>query len=234
MDRDRLTGLRLMPLVDGQQRVIRITRPSPVKKRRTTATASTANIPPATGIHFEDLLRYDALVDKSLLVSEVAGVKSCLVNFNYPPGWGKTVNLTMLRHFFELQVDPNGEPIAPVETPAYKFFVNGTTQDGGGLDQHFAVAADEELISEHLAQHPVIHLDFSHTGSYNFGHVAALVKWTLLKEFERHGHLLDWLDESAKAGTSTRVSRFQLEKYERILSGDIDAMSFPSVSASTS
>lgn len=190
-------AFRMMPV--AVNRICRIAYERPPAKKPLLRTSS--HIPAKAT--FDELIRVaPVIVDKSLLIWDIvdanAGASGKLFNFNYPSGFGKSVALGLLRRFFEMEIDGNGQPVQPEDTAAYKLFVDGETSDGRTLEPRLAIStfinAGGEAVKEHLAQHPVINLDFACDGCGTAEGAARELKTAVRDEFERHSEsLLDWL-----------------------------------------
>ena len=51
------------------------------------------------------------IIDKSMLIKAFLRNKDETALITYPRRWGKTINLSMVKTFFELEVDNNGVPL---------------------------------------------------------------------------------------------------------------------------
>lgn len=83
--------------------------------------------------HFLEMIaRSSAFVDKTLLIRRILETKEKIVLITYPPGTGKTMNLEMLKSFFEIRAKRTTSAfdqtvkIMPQElSSTYKFFTTG-------------------------------------------------------------------------------------------------------------
>ncbi|XP_065205208.1 uncharacterized protein LOC135835069 isoform X1 [Planococcus citri] len=99
----------------------------------------------------EQFVSSEHFVDKTLLLEDFFKDES-RVFINTPSGFGKSTNLAMIRKFCQMEFVDNNQTrlIQPTpwnQTNAYELF------------KPLKIAQREEIISEHLAQHPVIFLD---------------------------------------------------------------------------
>lgn len=55
------------------------------------------------------LLNSDVFVDKSLMIKELLEDSGEVILITRPRRWGKSLNMDMLRKFFEIEVDAKGK-----------------------------------------------------------------------------------------------------------------------------
>ena len=137
-------------------------------------------------------------VDKSLLIKEILDKKIDTFLLPRPRRFGKTINLTMLRCFFEKRENKEER--------------DGKRKLFSGLE-----IEKESLFEEHFAKYPVIYLTFKDIGSNNFKSARIKIKALIAKEFRRHKYLLenDVLDESEKEKFRDIISeKAPIEAYE--------------------
>lgn len=107
-------------------------------------------------------------VDKTLFIRDVITSSSKVLLLPRPRRFGKTLNLSMLRYFFEKQ----GEGCAHLF-------------DGLNIRQH-------DIFQEHHGQYPVMYLTFKDVKGSNWKHVYAGLCSLISKEIYRHREILDW------------------------------------------
>lgn len=123
---------------------------------------------------FEKLItRGYYLIDKTLLIRELMDKKGDVNLFTRPRRFGKTLNMSMLRYFFENARDEKGEK----RDNAYLF-------DGLAIMQ-----AGEKYLS-HMGQYPVISLTLKSAKQPDFGLAYAMLKRQIAYEFDRHRYIL--------------------------------------------
>ena len=108
-------------------------------------------------------------IDKSLLIKEVINDDAVVLLLPRPRRFGKTVNLSMLRYFFE-KTEQEG---------TYRDLFNG-----------LAIEQEEEF-QTHLGQYPVIFLTFKDVKQRTFEGAYASIKKLIAREFLRHKYLLE-------------------------------------------
>lgn len=113
-------------------------------------------------------------VDKTLLIQELleSGAKTTLLT--RPRRFGKTLNLSMLRRFFEDERTERGEKIH-----------NGHLFDG------FAISKRGAEIMRHQGQYPVINLSLKSAKQPNYEMAYGELKKRISEEFKRHQYVLD-------------------------------------------
>jgi Holliday junction resolvase-like predicted endonuclease len=136
-------------------------------------------------------------VDKTLFIKEVfVNTRRPKIMITAPRKFGKSVNLTMLHRFLELEVNKEtGEQITKVDleegdavsdTPNYKLFTKN--QNGEELD--LEIMKDGEFVKTHFGKYPVINVNFlcnetvtSKTNALN------LCKESIHRAFRAHPYL---------------------------------------------
>ena len=137
-------------------------------------------------------------VDKSLMIKELIDGEGKVLLLTRPRRFGKTLNLSMLRRFFEDERTEKGEKLD-----------NGYVFDG------LAISRCGEKYLAHQQQYPVIHLSLKSAKqpTYEMAH-ASLVD-EIIKECQRHAYVLD--------GEMPEREREQLE---RILLGKAEDIEY--------
>ena len=122
-------------------------------------------------------------VDKTLIIKELFDKGGKVNLFTRPRRFGKTLLQTMLRTFFEAEIDANGQ----VKDNSHYF-------DGMKI-----MDAGEEYI-RHLGQYPVIFLSLKSAKQPTYEMAYGMLKRQIKEEFDRHAYVLknDAMDETAK------------------------------------
>ena len=131
------------------------------------------------------------LVDKTMMIRELLDSTAMVTLFTRPRRFGKTLNMSMLRRFFE------DERTA-----------DGTTVDNRYLFEGLSISACGEKYLQHRGQYPVISLSLKSGKQPDYAMAYASLKDEIEKEFKRHMYLLQ--------GEMVAADR---EKYESILGG---------------
>jgi len=128
---------------------------------------------------FKTLRKADAYyVDKSLLIQEVIQHSDKVLLLPRPRRFGKTLNLSMLRYFFD-----KNEP------------------DNQTLFQGLKIWEAEDHIKSHCGKYPVIFLTFKEAKGTTWQSVFRRISEEIIKAYEQHAYLLsgDVLLENQKA-----------------------------------
>ena len=113
-------------------------------------------------------------VDKSLLIRELLDSGGKVSLLTRPRRFGKTLNLSMLRRFFEDERTPAGERV-----------------DNGYIFEGLAISSCGEKYLKHHQQHPVINLSLKSAKQPDFGKAYNQLKKSIAEEFERHRYVLE-------------------------------------------
>jgi hypothetical protein len=107
-------------------------------------------------------------VDKSLFIKEIIDSGSLVTLLPRPRRFGKTLNLSMLRYFFEK-----------------------TGEDTGYLFKNLAIFKEGPEYTGRQGRYPVIYLTFKDVKSENWGKCFEQLKRALAEEYRRHKYLLE-------------------------------------------
>lgn len=113
----------------------------------------------------------DAFVDKSLLMRALMKDSGKVFVVTCPRRWGKSLNLNMIKTFFEIQVDDNGNQILPTPlTENYNLFVYGKSFKKENVKKFnpFLIAQHKHFIHNYLGKYPIIYLTFKDTFCVKF------------------------------------------------------------------
>jgi len=115
--------------------------------------------------------------DKSLLIKELIDQGAKVLLIPRPRRFGKTLNLSMLRYFFEKPALPTA-PGRP-----------GTTADTSGLFRHLKIWQAGEEYTAKQGKYPVIFLTFKDVKESQWENALAKMKRLMQAEFLRHEYL---------------------------------------------
>jgi hypothetical protein len=91
-----------------------------------TNTVKDNNKPPKMRVGTDDfktlLLNSDVFVDKSLMIKEFLEDSGDVILITRPRRWGKSLNMDMLKKFFEIEVDQDGKLLAQEKRVNHKLF----------------------------------------------------------------------------------------------------------------
>ncbi len=138
-------------------------------------------------------------VDKTLLIRDLLDQKSIVTLFTRPRRFGKTLDQTMLRTFFEKEILPDG-----TVTDNSKYF-----------DGKKVMAAGKEYI-KHLGQYPVIFLSLKSAKQPTFEMAYGSLIDEIRKEYDRHSYILE------SPGITEKVKK----RYNSVLNMETDKITY--------
>lgn len=138
---------------------------------------------------FEMAAADSVLVDKTMLIADVLDSGYAATLFCRPRRFGKTLNMTMMKAFFEIPID--GHSRAPL------FEGTEVWEAGGGRYR------------ENLGIYPVIHLSFRTAKGNTWGQTYNAIKNIVTAEYVRHAFLMD----------SDRLTDTEKTRFASILDG---------------
>ena len=160
----------------------------------------------ATGVStFNSLIEKSTVfIDKTMLVREFLQNPDDVLLVTYPRRWGKTLNMSMLKTFFEIEVDENGNPLPEEERKNSTIFSSG--KNGAPLEiwQH------KDIVQEYHGKFPVISVSFKETSSGNFETLLNNLSERIQELFETYGYLK----------FSSKISDTQRNKFTRYLTNN--------------
>ena len=131
-------------------------------------------------------------VDKTLMIRELIGSNAKVTLFTRPRRFGKTLNQSMIRRFFEDEINERGEK-----------------NDNGYLFDGLAVSRCGEDILRHQQQYPVISLSLKSAKQPDFDTAYGNICREIADEFRRHRYVLE-------AG---KLDEDQVDVFRDIMSG---------------
>ena len=130
---------------------------------------------------FKEFIDNDCyFVDKTHLIAHLIDDPSKVHLITRPRRFGKTLNLSMIRHFLE----------APLPTPQDQNSHTSFTTPNAYLFENLAIASHPRC-AEFMGQYPVIHLSFKNVKSPSHENSMRLIQSCLADEFRRHNYLKD-------------------------------------------
>ncbi|KAG8329662.1 hypothetical protein J6590_081615 [Homalodisca vitripennis] len=138
---------------------------------------------------FAKLVTSSLFVDKTLLIKAWFEDKN-FVLLTAPRRSGKSMLLSMLKHFLEIPVDERGTIMEINSSLNYKLF----------KEKSFNIFKEKAFFSEHFGRYPVVFVEFKrHSGEITYKEVLDIFRRTLRNIFIQHKYLLYhkymWLDE---------------------------------------
>lgn len=112
-------------------------------------------------------------IDKSLMIKMLLDRPAKATLFTRPRRFGKTLNLSMIRRFFEMELDGNGKQI-----------------DNKYLFDGLKIASCGEPYLSYQQQYPVINLSLKSAKQPNFEMAYGMLKKQISEEYDRHKYVL--------------------------------------------
>ena len=124
--------------------------------------------------NFEDLIKNEYYyVDKTLFIKELLDMRGKVNLFTRPRRFGKTLNMSMIRYFFEMDVPGREE-----------------------LFQGMKIMETGEKYLVHMGQYPVISLSLKSMKQATYEAAFYCLKEEIAREYKRHGSILEQLPYS--------------------------------------
>lgn len=146
--------------------------------------------------NFEKLINNDYYyIDKTLLIKELLDNKTAVTLFTRPRRFGKTLNMSMLKYFFEKEIT-----------------FEGTVKDNSYLFKNTKIINTSESYLKHMGQYPIINLSLKSSKQPSFELSYRCIKDEIINEYRRHKYIL----------SSDKLLNEEKIKYERICNDDND------------
>ncbi len=125
--------------------------------------------------NFEDIVQSGYYyVDKTMFIKELLDLKGKVNLFTRPRRFGKTLNLSMLRYFYE-------------DTGDIK-----KNEEHKSLFQGLKIMEQGEIYTEHMGNYPVINLTFKSAKQPGFESAYSKLRKAIADEFQRHQYILSY------------------------------------------
>ncbi len=113
-------------------------------------------------------------IDKTMMLKELADKKGIVNLFTRPRRFGKTLTLSMIRTFFEDEIDRNGEK-----------------KDNSGYFTGKRIMETGERYTSEMGQYPVIKMSLKSAKQPSYEMAYNCLKNEIIDEFERHSYVLE-------------------------------------------
>lgn len=141
--------------------------------------------------NFEDLITQGYyFVDKSLLLKELLDKKASVNLFTRPRRFGKSLNMSMIRYFFEDERHGDGSP-----------------KDNRALFDGLAIMDTGASYLSHMGAYPVISLSLKEARQASFRESYKALMFELEREYDRHAFICD----------SPVLTDYEKEHYQKLL-----------------
>lgn len=146
---------------------------------------------------FTDLVRDSSMfIDKTLLIKEFIECSNSMLLIICPRGWCKSVNLEMLKAFFQIEVDSTGKILSPpTRAPGYRLFQKGEVdhKDGsvGRFRSPFLITKHKDLLDYYQGKYPVIYLNLKNAIGENYDSLMRRVRTAISHTFNEHCYMIE-------------------------------------------
>lgn len=168
--------------------------------------------------HFEDLVMDSTVfVDKTLLIKEFIESRTRYTLVTVPRRWIKTVNLRMLKTFFEIEIDANGNPVLPPK--------NKTLFTGGNIVNNYdevihlsplQISKHPDILEKYMGQFPVIYWNMYSLSASSYEEILPLLRRELRNMYTKHRYLQtsqELNDDDKTVFRNYMVSAYETEDY---------------------
>ncbi|WP_341755682.1 AAA family ATPase [Candidatus Tisiphia endosymbiont of Ptychoptera albimana] len=169
---------------------------------------------------FYDLVvNSDVFVDKSLMIKELLEDSGKVILITRPRRWGKSLNIDMIRRFFEIEVDEKGKPLPLEQKINNKLFLGGTVDLGFDETRELKSLKIADIASsmKRQGQYPVISISFKDVKGSNYQDIENGIKEQVIRLFSNHRYLKHYIAEDANL-----LDDVQKEKLNRYFTGNLD------------
>ncbi|WP_341757527.1 AAA family ATPase [Candidatus Tisiphia endosymbiont of Ditula angustiorana] len=159
------------------------------------------------------LLNSDVFVDKSLMIKELLEDSGEVILITRPRRWGKSLNMDMLRKFFEIEVDEKGKPLPLEQKINNKLFLGGTVDLGikGERTLKPLKINSNEYAMVQQGNYPVISINFKDVKGSSYQEIESGIRNQVIQLFANHYYLKHYLTQDI--GLLDSVQKAKLERY---------------------
>lgn len=161
------------------------------------------------------LTNTDTFVDKTELI-KILFEPPKYHYITHPHGFGKSVNLQMIRDFLQFRVDSNtvNEIEDKTVNENYNLFKDSRL--------NLKVAQDEAFFERHFGEYPILHLDFSHIDGNTYVEMLTQIRIEVQKLCQRYHYFYGILEKRMNATTKFErlLGERYFSKFAKLLNGD--------------
>lgn len=128
----------------------------------------------------------DYYIDKTMLIEQITASGAEVTLFTRPRRFGKSLNMSMLQHFFDIR------------------------EDSKALFDGLSIANNTELCDKWMNQYPTILVSFKTVDATNFENASAQLRMVLADLFRQHSYL--WKNENVSVNDLEVITRIQAKK----------------------
>uniref|UniRef100_A0A1B6DX39 AAA-ATPase-like domain-containing protein n=2 Tax=Clastoptera arizonana TaxID=38151 RepID=A0A1B6DX39_9HEMI len=178
-------------------------------------------------LNFTNLIETDYLVDKTLLIKAVfnASKYDQYMLMVYPMGFGRSLNMDMIKKFVEIEVDARGLLKPKKERKMLKLFSSKQNKTDGVGYLNIYSEENKRFFNKHVGKYPVIHFDFRYVQTCSFRRFFMAMKRVIRGEFIRHrymfrGHVFTFDEKASLAQAFKNLNKLNptiVESFNYIL-----------------
>ncbi|WP_341761110.1 AAA family ATPase [Candidatus Tisiphia endosymbiont of Thecophora atra] len=165
------------------------------------------------------LLNSDVFIDKSLMIKEFLEDSGDVILITRPRRWGKSLNMDMLKKFFEIEVDQDGKPLPLEQKINNKLFLGGTVDLGFDETKELKSLKIADIASsmKRQGQYPVISISFKDVKGSSYQDIENGIRNQVIKLFVKHRYLKHYI-----AKNKNLLDDVQKEQLKRYFTGEFD------------
>ncbi|XP_054282686.1 uncharacterized protein LOC128999925 [Macrosteles quadrilineatus] len=157
-------------------------------------------------------------VDKSLLINRLLERDEKVFQIIRPRRWGKTVNLEMLKTFFEIESDENAKPLPEEKRKNTIFFNGGELKISNDVKVLEPLKISKiETAMEKMGKHPVIYLNLSQVKGKSVSEIGKKLNKVIVNLYRSYPFLAKYLDNE-----TTILDEDEIPRLDNFLSGSLD------------
>ncbi|XP_047144985.1 uncharacterized protein in vnfD 5'region [Hydra vulgaris] len=178
---------------------------------------------------FKELLEDSTVfVDKTVFIKNLLESSAKVILITCPRRWGKTLNLSMVKTFLEIQVDKNrNRPSDKTLTSNYRLFQGKVDLLKGKTDyfeKPLNITQYSDIMNDYQGEYPVIFISFKSVKGKNFIEIKNRLKAVISEVFSEHIYLINSLYEfSAESQPNSEIknmAKINLAKFDRLCGED--------------
>ncbi|WP_375330306.1 MULTISPECIES: AAA family ATPase [unclassified Candidatus Tisiphia] len=159
------------------------------------------------------LLNSNVFVDKSLMIKELLVDTGDVTLITRPRRWGKSLNMDMVRRFFEIEVDQHGNPIPQEQRVNYKLFAGGEVDLGFDETKELKPLKIANVVNsmKRQGQFPVIIISFKGVRGSSYEEIESKISYQITRLFSNYRYLKRYVSE--KEYSLEEAEKGQLIRY---------------------
>ncbi|MDN3031373.1 MAG: AAA family ATPase [Candidatus Tisiphia sp.] len=146
------------------------------------------------------LLNSNVFVDKSLMIKELLVDAGDVTLITRPRRWGKSLNMDMVRRFFEIEVDEQGRVLPQEQKVNYKLFTGGEVDLGFDETKELKPLKIANVANsmKRQGQFPVILISFKGVRGSSYEEIEVEIKSQIINLFAKHRYLERYIKQDEK------------------------------------